>query len=155
MAAGKTIEFADNVLQYLVSGLNLPSNTGGLYVALLSALPAGSAPYSGDALASVEVSSGNGYRAALSTNKFGAITTVSEAREVVNADSNNGEVNFSTAPGNFSVSGYALTYSQTSVLPETYVAYELFTGADASKARNVIQGDTIKINVNGLKIREK
>lgn len=155
MAAGKTIEFADNVLEYLASGVSLPSNTGGLFVALLSAVPAGAAPYSGEDLASVEVSSGNGYRVALSTNKFGAITTVNEAREVVNSDSNNGEVNFTTAPGNFSVSGYALCYSQTSTQASTYVAYEVFTGADASKARSVTQGDTIKINVGGLKIREK
>lgn len=160
MASGKTIEFAKNILSYMASGSNLPAHNsvdGGLYVALLSGTPANpetGGPFAGSDLAAKEVSAGNGFRAFLSNDTLNTtgLDSINDAVTVVN---DGVEVTFDLAPSNFNVSGYALCYHPTSTDSSGYLAYEFFVGANVSKQREVNQGDTIKINSNGLTIREK
>lgn len=160
MASGKTIDFATNVLLYMASGQALPAHDsidGGLYVALLNGIPAdaetGGGPYAGSDISSFEVSTG--YRTFLSNNTL-VTTGIDTTNDAVTISNEAGlEVTFPVAPASFNVSGYALCYTQANKTSGDYLAYEFFTGADASKRRSVNIGDTIKINVNGLTIREK
>lgn len=158
MAAGKTIDFSTSLLKYYASGEALPTISNGLYVALLSGVPAeaisdpNAGPFSGLELSAFEVSSN--YRADLGATTLAGIVEdgTTKSMKITNAAA---EVNFSTAPASFPVSGYALCLNASNKSSGSYVAYELFVGADASKARSVTVGDTIKINVDGLTIREK
>lgn len=158
MASGKTADFSTKLLTYIASGTALPSHSG-LYVGLLSALPTDpdtAGPFYGSSLSGVEFSAGSGYRVFLSNDTLTTISkdTTNDAMQLVNVGAGT-EVTFDPAPSSFGVSGYVLTLSQTALTSDTYVAYEFFTGADAGKRRSVIAGDTIKINTNGLVIREK
>lgn len=153
MAAGKTKEFAQNILLYYASGEPLTPPTGaGLYVTLLSGIPTGAQPYDGSAVAEKEVLPG-AYRAFLDNNKLtsAAITKTNNALSIEN---DGGTIDFGLAPVDLKVSGYAVVLDATSVSDNVYIAYETFENAP-SKQRNVYQNDTIKINVGGLVIREK
>lgn len=154
MAAGKSREFAESILQYFAGDANaLPSHTG-LYVALLSAIPAGTQPYDGSAIAGKEILAGT-YRAPLGTNKLSTIEkdTTNNAMSITN-DGASPEIEFPTvAPEAFDVSGYAITLNATSVEASAYLAYETFT--TAAKRKQVDVNDTIKINSEGLVIKEK
>lgn len=165
MASGKTQDFSTKILQWFASGTALdgtPGQHSGLYVALLSALPADpdtAGPFAGSSLSAHEVSSGYAYRAFLSVDTLTTIEkdTVNDAMQISNQGAGT-EVTFPVAPANFAVSGYMITETNAQSDTDTggeYIAYEFFTGADASKRRSVIAGDTIKINTNGLVIREK
>lgn len=159
MTVGKTKEFAQAILEYYVSGSDLPthSGAGGLWVGLVSANPTSlgdQEPYQGSVLTQCEVSAGN-YRAQVAVADMGLVekdTTIS-AMKVANS---NGSVDFSlTAPANFSLSGYVLCLSQTSTDASAYIGYEIFDGASASKQRSVTQGDTIKINTSNFILKER
>ena len=150
--AGKTREFAQRILQYYAAGEQLPAVPGtGLYVTLLSAIPAGTEPYDGSSIAEKEILPGT-YRAPLENNKLVAIEK-DELNNAMQIKNDQGEVNFGVAPQNMDVSGYALVLDSTTTDASAFVAYEIFT--TPAKQREVIQNDTLKINVNGLVIREK
>lgn len=150
--AGKTKEFAVNILQYYAGGEQLPAVPGtGLYVALLSGTPDGVEPYDGSAVAAKEILPG-AYRASLENNKLVTIQkdALTNTMEIKN---DGGAVSFDPAPQNMNVSGYALVLDSTSVAASSFIAYEIFT--TPAKQREVIENDTLKINTNGLVIREK
>lgn len=153
MASGKVREFAIDVLQYLADGTALTTNTGGLYLTLLSAVPAIAEPYTASSISAVEISAGQ-FRAPIGTDKLTTISTAGGFCQIVN---NGGEILFpADAPAALEVSGYALCYTQTGTFEGDYVAYEVFNEvSNASKKRDINQGDTVKVNVGGLTIKEQ
>lgn len=152
MALGKTYDFAAAQLAYYASGTPLPTHTG-LYVALLSGVPAGSEPYYASAISAVEVSAGN-YRGQVAGGDWGDIA-IDFGNEAATISNDNGSVDFTTAPTAFNVSGYALCFSNTSLQASAYMGYETFVGATASKARAVQANDTVKINDGQLTVKER
>lgn len=156
-SAAKTKDFAEDILEYMRGGTPLPLLVDNkLYIALLSAIPAdvtsvGPAPYAGSEVALCEVSAGN-YRVALGTGILGTIAEDNDA-SAMRLISDGGEITWPDAPANFNVSGYCLCSSPTATTSVSYLAYELFDGTN--KTRQINAGDSIKINTNGLVIKEK
>ena len=157
-SASKTIDFATSILKYFASGAPLPI-IDNCYIGLLSTIPSdpskghGNPPYTGAEIGSCEVLPG-AYRVSLTENLLtqGSLIedTGTSSMQIAN---DGGEISWPLAPANFNVSGYCITTDSASTASEKYLAYELFDGTN--KGRTIIAGDSIKINVNGLVIKEK
>lgn len=149
---GKTEEFATSVMNYYLSGGPLPVHTG-VYIALLSGIPDGNEPYGSAFLSAMEVSAGN-YRAQVDVSDWGSVSkdTATSAMSMTNSE---GTIDFTSAPGDFNLSGYAICISDTATDGDTYLCYEIFTGDDGDKARAVQANDTIKVNTSNLTLKER
>lgn len=152
MAVGKTYDFAQAQLAYYTSGTALPTHTG-IYIALLSAVPAGSEPYYASAVSAAEFSAGQ-YRAQVTPASWGDIEP-DLGNEAATVSNDSASVDFGNCPANVNVSGYAICINQTSLAASAIIGYETFTGSSASKARAVQADDTVKINNGQLTIKER
>lgn len=158
-SAAKTIDFATSILKYFASGTPLPT-IGNCYIGLLSTIPSdpskghGNPPYAGSEIADCEVSAGF-YRVSLVDGGSYLLESISEdtGSSSMQIANDGGEISWPLAPANFNVSGYCICTDSASTASEKYLAYELFDGT--SKGRSIIAGDSIKINTNGLVIKEK
>lgn len=154
-SAAKTIDFATSILKYFASGAPLPT-IGNCYIGLLSAIPSdkgfGSPPYTGTEVGACEVSAGN-YRVDLTNGLLLRVVSEDTGSSSMQIANDGGEISWPLAPANFNVSGYCICTDSASTASEKYIAYELFDGT--SKGRSIIAGDSIKINTNGLVIKEK
>ena len=154
-SAAKTIDFATSILKYFASGTPLPT-IGNCYIGLLSAIPSdkghGNPPYTGTEVASCEVSAGF-YRVDLTDGLLLRAISEDTGSSSMQIANDGGEIAWPLAPTNFSVSGYCICTDSASTASEKYLAYELFDGT--SKGRTILAGDSIKINANGLVIKEK
>jgi len=155
MAAGKTAEFATDILEYLFSGTaSLPTITHNtLYIGLLSEFPAGDAPYTAAQLSAVEVLNNSQiWRAPLPVASIGAVTAI--ANDAMSRTTT-AEVAWPTAAvTGFTAKGYVIAINDTTQGAGVYLAYETFPEG-SGKQRVVGATDNVKINSGGLVIKEK
>ena len=156
-SAAKTKDFATSILRYFGGGEPLPA-IGNCYIGLLSTIPSdplknlGDPPYSGAEIGACEVLPG-AYRVTLENGTLLTNITEDTGTNSMQITNNGGEISWPLAPTNFNVSGYCICTDEFSTASEKYLAYELFDGTN--KGRTIIAGDSIKINANGLVIKEK
>lgn len=155
---GKTREFAQQLLDIYVNKQGVASIAPtDLQIGLLSAVPAGTPPYTQAAIRAAEYSQtplAGDFRSAVLTESNLSTTGVDSGAGALFRQSNS-TIEFAlAAPVAFTIFGYCLTKVVTgSNSDSNYLAYEIFD--EGPKRKAIGANDNIRINPTNLKILEK
>lgn len=157
---GKTREFAQQLLDIYVNKQGVASIAPtDLQIGLLSAVPAGTPPYTQAAIRAAEYSQtplAGDFRSAVLTESNLSTTGVdSGAGALFRQSGSNSTIEFGTAaPVAFTIFGYCLAKVVAgSNSDSNYLAYEIFD--EGPKRKAIGANDNIRINPTNLKILEK